>query len=329
MMAAELKTSTGALSRSQLDEFDTNGFLVVENVLGDADLEPLEAEYARLLDETCRRLYREGRIESTFEDFDFGERFAHTVAACPESVDGFNISLPLVNGAVDPQTYHAWFGPALFHLQCNGRLLDVVESLIGPEIASSPVQQMRIKPPQATVGEANVTHSNVGITTWHQDTVAVLPEAEDTDQITVWVAITDADEENGCLVSIPGSHREGSHPHEAGAIAREPTVPEAIIAGREGKPLPVRRGGIILFHRHNIHSSLPNRSNRLRWSLDMRYHPVGQPSGRPAFPGFVARSRGNPASELRDAGTWQQNWESARQRIVSGEYRGPIFRDWR
>lgn len=328
-MQAVSQPASTVLSQAQIDEFDSNGFLVVENVLGDAELEPLETEYAQLLDQTCRRLHRDGRIESTFEEYDFGERFAHTVSACPESVEFFNISLPLVNGAVDPLTYQAHFGPALFQLQRSARILDVVESLIGAEIASSPVQQMRIKPPQATVGEANVSHSNVGVTTWHQDTVAIMPEAEDTEQITVWVAVTDADEENGCLVSIPGSHREGSHPHQAGSIAREPTVPEAIIAGRKGKPLPVGRGGIILFHRHNIHSSLPNRSNRLRWSLDLRYHPVGQPSGRPAFPGFVARSRLDPASELHDATTWQDNWDRARRRIVNGEYRGPIFRDWR
>jgi hypothetical protein len=185
MMQAENRSAGGALSQAQLDEFDTNGFLVVENLLGDADLEPLEAEYAQLLDETCRRLHREGRLESTLEEYDFTWRFAHTVAACPESVDGFNISLPLVNGSVDPDTYHAHFGSALFHLQRNARILDVVESLIGAEIASSPVQQMRIKPPQSALGEANVSHSNVGVTTWHQDTVAVLPEAEDTEQITI------------------------------------------------------------------------------------------------------------------------------------------------
>jgi len=316
------------LSKSQLAEFDERGFLVVESVLGDADLEPLERDYEQLLDEICRRLHRQGRIPSAFAAEDFTRRFAKTVAACPDCVDEFNISLPLVNGAVEAQNYRAHFAPSLFWLQRNEKILDLVEALIGPEIASSPVQQMRIKPPQSSVGEANVAHSNVGITTWHQDTVAVLPEAAQTDQLTVWIAVTDADLENGCLVSIAGSHREGEHPHQAGRIAREPTVPESIIAGRSGTPLPVGRGGVILFHKHNIHSSLPNLSSRLRWSLDLRYHPVGQPSGRPAFPGFVARSRQNPDSELRDAGLWQQRWEEARLRIVRGEYQGPVFRDW-
>lgn len=316
------------LSDEQLARFERDGFLVVERLLDDDDLRPLEREYAQYLDGKCRALHAAGRLESTWDEHEFGERFAKTVAACPDCVDDFNISLPLVNGAVDPDNYDAHFPAALFWLQRNDKILDAVESLIGGEIMSSPVQQMRIKPPQDSVGAANVTHSNVGITTWHQDTVAVLPEADDTNQVTVWVAVTDADLENGCLVSIPASHREGDHPHEPGKIAREPSVPEAIINGRSGTPLPVERGGVILFHKRNIHSSLPNRSQRLRWSVDIRYHPTGQPSGRPAFPGFIARSRNHPSSELRDEQVWIENWREARRRIIEGEYQGPIFRDW-
>jgi hypothetical protein len=85
----------------------------------------------------------------------------------------------------------------------------------------------------------------------------------------------------------------------------------------------------VLFHKMNIHCALPNHSRDLRWSVDLRYHPTGQATGRPAFPGFVARSRANPASELRDPAEWAALWEAARQRIVSGEYRGPIFADSR
>ena len=90
----------------------------------------------------------------------------------------------------------------------------------------------------------------------------------------------------------------------------------------------MKRGGLIIFHKQNIHCSRPNRSKQLRWSVDIRYHPVGQASGRPAFPGFVARSRANPESELTDPLAWNRMWLEARERIVSGEYKGPIFKDW-
>ena len=317
------------LSRRQLDSFEREGYLVVEGVLDNSDLIPLEREYAELLDDLARNLVAQGVIDSDHPDCDFGERFARIAASYPGCIDHFNISLPLVNGEVDPDRYRAHTGPAVFGILRNAKILDLVEALIGPEIASSPVQQIRIKPPLARLGGENINHSGVGNTTWHQDTVAVLPEADATNQLTVWVAVTDASEEMGCLVSIPGSHLEGAHRHVPGTIPREPTVPADIINGRAGNPLPVKRGGIILFHKNNIHCSKPNLSQRLRWSLDLRYHPVGQASGRPAFPGFVARSRSNPKSELTDPVTWNQMWQDARMKIIRGEYQGPIFKDWR
>ena len=316
------------LNSDQLDLFQRNGYLVVEQVLDDSDLVPLEREYAALLDDMAKRLYEQGEIDSAYAELDFAERFAKVVAQYPECIDQMNISLPLDNGDIDAERYRAHTGPAVFELLRNPKVLDVVESVIGPEIASSPVQQMRIKPPLAKLVEDNVAHSGVGNTTWHQDTVAVLDEADDTNQVTVWIAVTDADEENGCLVSIPGSHLEGAHRHVPGEIPREPTVPADIIRGRKGNALPVGRGGIIIFHKQNIHCSKPNRSNRLRWSLDLRYHPVGQASGRPAFPGFVARSRANPDTELKDPARWNRMWQDARMSIIRGEYQGLIFKDW-
>lgn len=156
----------------------------------------------------------------------------------------------------------------------------------------------------------------------------MLPETDDTEQLTVWIAITDANEENGCLVSIPGSHLEGAHRHVPGTIAREPTVPAEIDRGRAGNALSVKRGGAMIFHTQDIHCSRPNFSNRLRWSLDLRYHPVGQANGRPTFPGFVARSRVNPESEHRGVEIRNRIGQEARMRIIRGEYRGPIFKGW-
>ncbi len=316
------------LTEDQLDKFKERGFLVIENVLNDSDLLPLESEYCELLDRHVLQYHQDGRIPSLFEELSFGERFSQVVAICPECIDFLNISLPLVNGRVDPDKYHSHAGPGIFSVLRNSKILDIVESVLGPEISSSPVQQMRIKPPQKKLLEQSITHSGVGLTTWHQDTVAVLPEANDTNQLTVWVAVTDANEENGCLVSIPCSHLEGAHPHTPGAIPREPSIPDEIIGGREGVSLPVNRGGVIIFHKQNIHRSLPNRSDHFRWSIDIRYHPTGQPNGRPAFPGFIARSKSSPESELTDPEKWVQLWDDARNRIIEGKVNGPIFKDW-
>ncbi|MEX3007379.1 phytanoyl-CoA dioxygenase family protein [Hoeflea sp. TYP-13] len=318
------------LDNAQLAAFEQDGFLAIEKLLDDADLAPLEAEYDALLDRVAGELYANGDIRARHEELPFGRRFCQVLADYPDLHRHFNISLPLINGPVDPETYRMHTGAAVFKTLRNGKILDLVEQLIGPEIYVSPVQQMRMKPPERQLSESNAQHSNVGATTWHQDIVALLPEADETEQVTVWVAVTEATVENGCLVSVPGSHREGPKTHCSNlALASEPQVPGKLMEGREAVPLPVKRGGVVLFHKMNVHRALPNRSNDLRWSMDLRYHPTGQASGRPAFPGFIARSRSDPSAELHDPATWAQRWDEAREAIVSGRYQGRVFEDTR
>ncbi len=170
------------------------------------------------------------------------------IADYPDLHRFFNISLTSINGPVDPASYHLHAGPTVFGLLRHRKVLDLVECLIGEEISSSPVQQMRMKPPMAAVDRDLKVHSNVGATTWHQDIVALLPEADETEQVTVWLAITEATEQNGCLLSVPGSHREGPQVHCSNEeIASEPHVPERVTAARKGCSLAgqARRCGAV------------------------------------------------------------------------------------
>ena len=136
-----------------------------------------------------------------------------------------------------------------------------------------------------------------------------------------------APEEMGCLICIPGSHKRGEMtPHCPGdGIAAENYIPGKLLNTRQSVKLPIKRGGVILFHQLTEHAALNNKTDKIRWSFDLRWNPVGQPTGRPAFPGFVARSKANPASELRDAAQWKQNWIDAKNRIVSGRFKDQIF----
>ena len=325
-----LTSPPSALTPVQLASFEQDGFLAIDRLIDPADLQEIEAEYDGLLNGLVERLYEDGQISDRFADLDFGDRYSQIIAEYPDLHRFFNVSLPLLNEGIDPETFHMHSGAAVFHLMRHRRILDAVEAIIGPEIYSSPVQQMRMKPPEKLVHSEVKGHSNVGATTWHQDIVALLPEADDTQQLTVWLAITEATVENGCLASVPGSHREGPRVHCSNlAIASEPQVPDRVMEGREAVPLPVKKGGAVLFHKMNVHRALPNLSDGLRWSIDLRYHPAGQATGRPAFPGFVARSRAHPASELRDAEVWAANWDNARADILSGRYQGRLFEDTR
>ena len=72
----------------------------------------------------------------------------------------------------------------------NGYL--AIDSLLGGELTSNPVQQVRMKPPLRELDREQTEHSNIGATRWHQDTVALTPDADGPEMLTIWVAITEA-----------------------------------------------------------------------------------------------------------------------------------------
>jgi len=64
-------------------------------------------------------------------------------------------------------------------------------------------------------------------------------------------------------------------------------------------------------HRFTPHRSRPNRSKKCRWSLDLRYQPTGQHTGRTGHPDFVVRSARNPRAVLADHDEWCRRWVQA------------------
>ncbi len=76
------------------------------------------------------------------------------------------------------------------------------------------------------------------------------------------------------------------------------------------------------------HASLINESDGVRFSFDLRYNPTDQPTGRPWFPGFVARSRSYPESELKDFEAWDRTWDQARCDLETIDYKTPEMGRW-
>jgi len=310
------------LDQSALAVFETQGYLVVEGVLSpEEDLQPVIDEYKGLLDAFAERLYSEGKLSSTYKALPFGRQLIQIIAEGGQSAaQYFDISLPQSGVTEDTPMHH---GQAVFNLLTNPKLLDLVEDFIGPEIYSNPVQHVRIKPPERVLPEKQ--RDGLAATVyWHQDSGVILPEADGSNILTVWLPITDATEENGCLEVVPGSHRQGLQAHCPSPV-KGVHIPEKLLPGRS-VPVPLKRGSVLLMTRKTVHHSRRNESDDIRWSFDLRYNPVGQPTGRPAFPGFVARSRVHPDWVLPDARAWAQLWQEARTRIARGE--PPVYNRW-
>jgi ectoine hydroxylase-related dioxygenase (phytanoyl-CoA dioxygenase family) len=315
------------LTPRQVERFHDEGYLLVEGIVDPAEyLDPLVEEYEERLDELANELFAAGKIQSLYADLPFGRRLTRIYAETGKVwAQYFDFSLPFKNVAPDEPCH---FGPAVFNLLSNPNLLDVAESLIGPELYSNPVQHVRLKPPEKYVPvDPNTGRVMLGATPWHQDAGVVREEADETNMLTVWVPLVDATIENGCLAVVPNNHDEGLFPH-----CSSPTLgthlPEQLFDVERMLPLPIKRGGALFLTRTTPHCSLSNLSEDVRCSVDLRYNPIGQNTGRDDFPGFVARSRAHPETELRDPAIWKQLWLETRARLAATTEEIKPFHRW-
>ncbi|WP_238367473.1 phytanoyl-CoA dioxygenase family protein [Mesobacterium pallidum] len=303
------------LSQDQIDTFHRDGVIVVPDVLPADVLTAVKAEYTDLMDRLYDRWHAEGRVPPP-GDMDFWQKLLVSYDAGCDWFQPMDISLP--GGEIAPGTpFH--FGPAVFDMLTCDRLLDMVEDLIGPELTSNPIQHVRLKPPARHL-DGGENRAHIMATDWHQDRAVAHEEGDQTQMVTVWLAISDATVENGCLQVIPGKPQ--MYPH---CPKRQTGIADGFLDESKARPLPVKAGGAVIFHPLTPHGSLDNVSDQFRWSFDIRYNVTGQPTGRAHFPDFVARSRANPQTELRDWRVWADMWLAARARL-SGQPHIPIHR---
>lgn len=275
-----------SLTNDQVGSFREHGYLVAENVLWNEDHAPVIAEYGAWLD--CRA--KDLELRTLHPTASFEQRAALLYAQDRQMLADMDIMMVR--------------GKASFEFLRNPRLLDAVESIVGPEITCSPIQHIRAKPPQSLSREQSGFYN----VPWHQDAGVTWEEADNSDIITCWIPLTDATVENGCMEVMPGAWKLGYLEHQAqgGTTIRADLLPDI-----EPKAVPLKKGGIIFMHRYTPHRSTPNVTDGVRWSIDLRYQPTGTPTGRPFHPEFVARSRMNPESELSDHAEWSRRWIEA------------------
>ena len=103
---------------------------------------------------------------------------------------------------------------------------------------------------------------------WHQDNGYTYIEPQQ--YLTCWVALTDADVENGCPWVAPGLHRGGTLHHwmtDLGWCCLEGPV--------DAVPAPARAGSIVVFSSLTPHRTGPNRAGGVRKSYIVQFAPDG------------------------------------------------------
>lgn len=303
------------LSNSQLKQFEQDGFLVIEGVLDTEFIESVRCEYHELVNSIAKE---RGTAGLNWSLLNLDQKLTHLIVNDPDAYEHLDISLPLKEGLNESSGVHT--GPAVFNLLTHPSILDIAQSIVGEEIVSNPVQHVRIKPPESALSEEGRGNSNMARTGWHQDAAVIVEDAENSPMLTVWVALTDATPEMGCMQAVAGSHRWdslGLHcPGRSGV--GEIFIPNDYVNQYTHTNLSVKAGGVVLLHRKTWHGAGPNTTNKLRWSFDLRYQPPGYRTGRECFPEFLARSVKRPDQVLSNPAEWSKQWSSARTEISNG-----------
>lgn len=273
VLEEKYRTGTGSLSKEQIAQYDEIGYVVLPELLSDADLKAVINSMSLKVEEIGQDLLKNGLISEVFSDSSFETRLVRLFAGLTEKD-----FLKFGRGWRDRL-------PGYFDIMSNFKILDAIESLIGPEIYSNPVYNTRPK----------IAGVSAGAVPWHQDK-SYWPDADAIPVLTCWVAIVDATEEKGCLHIWPGTHRLKvlSYHAETKTGTAYTEVDGKHLVDVEIKPVPVPRGSAIIFNDRILHMSTPNNTDEVRWSVDLRYQPTDQDPMQNHGVGFLARSEKHP-----------------------------------
>eukprot|EP00095_Tigriopus_kingsejongensis_P003043 maker-scaffold971_size75022-snap-gene-0.7 protein:Tk03043 transcript:maker-scaffold971_size75022-snap-gene-0.7-mRNA-1 annotation:"phytanoyl- dioxygenase domain-containing protein 1 homolog" len=275
-----------ALTPEQIQEFFSAGFLIVHNVIENELIEELKVEWEERADQLIEKLFQAGKIRDKHENIDF----FHRMIKINEQSPGASVIL-------HRQDY---LGPNAQKLWSHTKVLDILEHLIGPEIAGNPVWNLRIKLP----------HHEPEVVPWHQDNGYFNEDAQGTMIATAWIPFMDTARHNGGMQVVRGTHKKGvlgdHHCCSGGTwyIEMDEDVIEETFEcniAQDAFECVVPKGSILFFSNALVHRSFPNPSEHIRWSMDLRWqNDVSQ-----ANEGFNDEV---DEFDTRISGPWMKRW---------------------
>ena len=292
-----------SLTPNELSLFHRQGFLLKPRLFSADDLQPLREALTEIIDQKARALQADGQLAHIHEDAPFNKRLARI---CADNITaGEEITREVMGKGGG-----GYNGPAMLQTIRHPALLSCIESLIGPDIVGSSVYRIRPKLPGWDRGEVP----------WHQDAGYTLAHCDRHLIVTCWVPLVDATLENGCLHVIPTVHSSGILKHFTGGHAGFLEVPQDELPQVDPVPVPMKAGDVLLLTNLTPHASFENRTNQVRWSIDLRYQSAEVPNNVDEDPAsytperdpvtmacyppeadFVIRDRKDPAREIQSA----------------------------
>ncbi len=139
-----------------------------------------------------------------------------------------------------------------------------------------------------------------GVVAWHQD-YSYWTRTQPMQHLTCWIGLDDADEENGCLYYVPGSHTWPLLPITG--LAGDMDAIQSVLSDEQKeafKPIPIRlkRGQCAFHHPLLVHGSYDNKSPRSRRAvvLNVVRDGVRSESDESLLEGVPPLGKGTPLS---------------------------------
>ena len=270
------------LTQAQKKQYHQDGFVLLPDIFSADTLQLVIDEVNDLVEDLALDLEARGKLRNLHRDKGFDSRLTAIEADCP----GASVRLH-TRGILSPEIARLWSSKVL---------LDIVESIIGPDIVGHPVWNLRCKTPM----------NPLATVPWHQDCAYLSGESDQTFQVTAWIPLVDAVAENGCMQLIRGAHggkvfrhrpeKDTGHPRSWYLLIDEDNLPEG-----ERVTCEVPMGSVLLLNQLIPHRSTENFSQSIRWSLDFRWQD-------PAFPTGAGQARSAPMRTASDP-EFVQSWD--------------------
>lgn len=252
-----------ALRDDERGSWERDGFFLRARVFSGQEVETLRAAAERVAVVAARIAASEGRAYEVdgnrYADAgDMTVQYEHGPGSGPKG-HGDTPALRVV------EPFHH-LDPVFERLVADPRLVEPMCGLVGAERVALWTDKLNFKRPE----EGSAFR-------WHQDSPYWAHVSRHLDRLpNLMLALDDADEGNGCLRVVRGSHRRGLLPGRQGDGVLGPlfTDPHAFDE-REQVAAVMPAGSLLFFSPHTVHGSQPNRSHRARRACVITYQPPG------------------------------------------------------
>ncbi|MBF68346.1 MAG: hypothetical protein CMQ29_11705 [Gammaproteobacteria bacterium] len=332
--------------QAEQQTFSQQGFLLKRGLYAEPELTPLRNAITAALDAECDALIATGAMQEVqaCRAEPFSTRLGRVVHALDdESLAQRRVLAAMQDLFLAGRVEHAGIAndaipvaDALLGCIRHEPVLDCVSSLVGNDIIGSSTFRIRGKIPLWDKGRTKPYFP--GEVPWHQDAGYMLPHCDQHLIVTCWVPLVDATIENGCMYVYPWRFEQSVLPHYFGRKDHYIWIPEDLLPEADPVPVEMRAGDVLFLTNMTPHATFDNVSSTTRWSMDLRYAPIGVPNNvdeapesytpertpnsmacAPTEADFVIRDTANPERDVVDGGAFAEiRMRYARQHVHPG-----------